>query len=356
MELFANCLNYTSADVHMLAMSSDELKSDLLSLVDHFKEMKVGVVGDVMLDKYVSVEARKLSREAPVIVADYTGERFHPGGAANLALKISRLGAKVSLFGVVGRDEQSEILTNLLSQGNVESSGMVSGSKPTSLKTRIYLNKRQYLRIDREDPSDIDSETRSILLERIRNGFAGLKAIVISDHDKGTLTSDVISEVIKLSASQRVPVIARPKVKHLLDFVYSTSVLSSVKEASEAMDVPAINDSSLRNMGINLLNRLEAGSVFLWNHKNSMLFQRGAITYIPVASDGTSERIGLRDFITAVYSLCMAAGGTPIECAYLAVNAQYVYSGSADPGFSELVSAIKSPKSQGTEYKSVKVR
>lgn len=340
----------------MLAMSSDELRSGLLPLVERFKELKIGVIGDVMLDRYVSAEARKLSREAPVIVADYTGERFHPGGAANLALKVSRLGAKVSLFGVVGRDEQSEILNNLLSQEKVENGGMVSCSKPTPLKTRIYLNRRQYLRIDREDAADIDSETRSTLLERFSRGLTGLSAVVISDHDKGTLTSDVISEAIKLSASHGIPVIARPKIRHLLDFVYSSTVLSSVKEASEAMDVPAVNDSSLRNMGINLLNRLEAGSVFLWNHKNSMLFQKGSITYIPVISDGNMERIGLRDFITAVYSLCMAAGGSPLQCAYLAVNAQYVYSGSADPGLSELVGAIKSPKAQSTEYKSVKVR
>ena len=118
--------------------------SDPTRIIDGFQDKTVLVIGDLMVDRYVRSQGRKLSREAPVPVADFISEELVLGGAANLANNLVALGAKVRVIGVVGNDEPGKWIQEELEKKGVDISGAVVNSRPTSLKTRFILNHRQY--------------------------------------------------------------------------------------------------------------------------------------------------------------------------------------------------------------------
>jgi len=130
--------------------------SDPTRIIDGFQDKTVLVIGDLMVDRYVRSQGRKLSREAPVPVADFISEELVLGGAANLANNLVALGAKVRVIGVVGNDEPGKWIQEELEKKGVDISGAVVNSRPTSLKTRFILNHRQYLRIDKESRTDVE--------------------------------------------------------------------------------------------------------------------------------------------------------------------------------------------------------
>ncbi|MFQ5970596.1 MAG: bifunctional heptose 7-phosphate kinase/heptose 1-phosphate adenyltransferase, partial [Nitrososphaerales archaeon] len=130
----------------MVFKSKDRLKEILQGIAGR----RVLVVGDLMVDHYVETAAKKLSREAPIPVSDVVAENSFAGGAANLASNIVSMGGKATLVGTVGSDYEGELLGDILKKQGVDTVGIIYSSRPTSLKTRYFLDNRQHFRIDRE--------------------------------------------------------------------------------------------------------------------------------------------------------------------------------------------------------------
>lgn len=339
-------------------LEGDRLKK----IIDDFATKNVIVLGDPMLDHYVYTEARKLSREAPVIVSDYVSEEFNPGGAANLAAILKRLGAGVSLIGVIGKDNEGKTLLNELDAEGVDTSSIIDvEGRPTCVKTRIYVGRRQYLRIDREDRKSVDLSVTSKLINNLKTKIDQHDIVILSDHDKGTLTTMLISEVVKLSRSLNKRIVGRPKVDHLLDFAYVNSLLSTVREASEAIGTSVLNDTSIRNIGFNILTRLEPSSFYLWDRNTSFLFEPGYVSYFPASNGYTNhERIGLRDVITAAYALAVACSAPALDAALIARAAEGVGNSSInnkeEMSRERLKVIIDRLEKQGYSYTSVGVK
>src|SRR5712691_7890823 len=231
-----------------------------------------------MVDRYVRSQGRKLSREAPVPVADFISEELVLGGAANLANNLVALGAKVRVLGVVGNDEPGKWIQEELEKKGVDISGAVVNSRPTSLKTRFILNHRQYLRIDKESRTDVES-----------------------------------------CRVQEKKVVAQPKVRHYLDYVGVSMVKSNVREATIATGVSMVNDTSLRNMGHNLMTRLECEALLLTRSEQGMiLFEKKNITSFPPFKGPKPgfNAVGVRDCMTAVLAMSIV-GEAPIGEAVL---------------------------------------
>ncbi len=274
-----------------------------------------------MVDRYVISQGRKLSREAPVPVADYISEELVLGGAANLTNNLVSLGAKVKVLGVVGNDEAGRWLQDEFKRKNVDVTGLVINERPTSLKTRFILNHRQYLRIDKEVRSDVDSHVTKQFLESLKELTEGADGVVFSDYDKGVITPELISNVVEDCRVQEKKVLAQPKVRHYLDYIGVSMVKSNVREATIATGVSLVNDSSLRNMGHNLMTRLESDSILLTRSEQGMiLFEKKNITSFPALKGPKPgfNAVGVRDCMTAVLA-CSIAGGAPVrEAALLA--------------------------------------
>ncbi len=261
------------------------------------------------------------SREAPVPVADFISEELVLGGAANLANNLVALGAKVRVIGVVGSDEPGKWIQEELEKKGVDISGAVVNSRPTSLKTRFILNHRQYLRIDKESRTDVESHVTKQFLYSLDDLLEDADGIVFSDYDKGVITPELISNVVEECRVQEKKVVAQPKVRHYLDYVGVSMVKSNVREATIATGVSMVNDTSLRNMGHNLMTRLECEGLLLTRSEQGMiLFEKKNITSFPPFKGPKPgfNAVGVRDCMTAVLTMSIVSEAPIGEAVLLA--------------------------------------
>ncbi len=295
-------------------------KGRLQEIVSGFSGKSVLVVGDLMVDRYQSIVARKISREAPVPVGDLQGERLSLGGAGNLANNILALGGQARVLGFVGEDTQGEWIRKALSDSGVDVSGIESFKRPTTLKTRYIVNGFQVLRVDREVRSDIDFELSDRLLKHADDFVSKSDIIAIADYDKGSVTSYLIDQLVEKAKKLGKRIIAQPKVKHYLDFRHIDYVKSNEREASIATGISVLNETGLRNIATNLTTRLSCRAIVLTRSERGItVFEQNMMTTIPpmLPPSEFSRPVGVRDAMTSVLALSIGSGANAIEGAAL---------------------------------------
>lgn len=293
----------------------------LSSVLSKFQGRRILVVGDLIVSRFVEVSARKLAREAPVPAGDYVGETLIPGGAANLAREISSLGGNVSVLGVVGDDAQGAWLREDLARNGIGTSGIaIDKNRPSSLRTWVMVNRLHYLRIDQETRKDIPAVTTRAFIEAATGEIPGVDAVVLSDYDRGVISPFLIDGVVSTAKESKKIVVAQPKMRHYLDFSGVTYVKSNIEEATHATGMSMVNETSLRNMGVNLMQRLDCKGMLITRGEQGMtVFEREQITNYPPIYGRRNffSKVGVRDAMTGVFTLGVAAGGTITEAACL---------------------------------------
>ncbi|HEU5078324.1 MAG TPA: PfkB family carbohydrate kinase [Opitutaceae bacterium] len=187
------------------------------SLLEKIAQVRVLVIGDVMLDHYIWGDATRISPEAPVPVVDIARDTYTAGGAANVALNIASLGAGCTVAGHFGDDEAGVRLTKILEEKRI---GKIptAGTGATIVKTRVLVQHQQLCRLDREssqphyqvNPARIES----LFAEAIRSH----DAIIFSDYAKGTLSDELVAKVTELARAAKKFVALDPKPKRPLAF------------------------------------------------------------------------------------------------------------------------------------------
>lgn len=294
--------------------------SKLSEIVSHFRGKSILVVGDLMVDKYVSIEARKISREAPVPVGDLRGERLSLGGAGNLANNIVSLGGRAQLIGFVGGDPEGEWIRKALDETGIVTSGIETFQRPTTLKTRYMVNGVQFLRVDKEVRQDISEDMTGRLLKHASSLVTECDIVAIADYDKGAVTSYLIDSIVALAKSSGKKIIAQPKVRHYLDFRGVDYIKSNEREASIATGISVLNETGLRNIATNLTTRLGCKAIILTRSERGItVFEQNSMTTIPPVSSPTqfARPVGVRDAMTSVLTLSIAAGANSFEGAAL---------------------------------------
>ncbi len=296
-------------------------KEKLTGLLRQFQGRKVLVVGDLLVSRFVEVAARKLAREAPVPAGDYVGETFLPGGAANLSRELVSLGASVSLVGLAGSDEYGAWLKAEFSKYGVSHGGVVTdSSRPTSLRTWIMVNSFHMLRIDRDDRRDVPLSMSKKLLAEAEPQIKDVDCILISDYDRGSVTSYLISGIVSAARAAGKTIVGQPKMHHYLDFSGVTYVKSNLEEAEHATGMSMVNETSLRNMGVNLLSRLDSKAILITRGEQGVtLFDKEFVTLFPPirGKKNLFSKVGVRDAMTGVFGLAVAAGGNAYQAAVL---------------------------------------
>ena len=297
-------------------------REKLTAVLRRFQGRKVLVIGDLLVSRFVEVAARKLAREAPVPAGDFVGQTLLPGGAANLSRELVSLGASVGLVGLVGSDEYGSWLKSEFSKYGLNSSGVVTDqSRPTSLRTWYMVNTFHMLRIDKEDRKDVPLAMAKKLLAEAESQIKAVDCVILSDYDRGVITSYLISGVVAAAQIAGKIVVGQPKMHHYLDFSGVTYVKSNLEEAEHATGMAMVNETSLRNLGVNLLSRLDSRAILITRGDQGVaLFDRENVTFFPPIRGRKNlfSKVGVRDAMTAVYSLAVASGGNPYQAAVLA--------------------------------------
>ena len=296
-------------------------KEKLTVVLRQFQGRKVLVIGDLLVSRFVEVAARKLAREAPVPAGDFVGQTLLPGGAANLSRELASLGASVSLVGLLGQDEYGLWLKSEFSKYGLSSEGVITeASRPTSLRTWYMVNAFHTLRIDKEDRRDSPLPMAKKLLAQVEPQINDADCVVLSDYDRGVVTSYLIGGVVAAAKKAGKIVVAQPKMRHYLDFSGVTYLKSNLEEAAHATGMAMVNETSLRNMGVNLLSRLECKSILITRGEQGVtLFDKDNVTLFPPigGKQNLFSKVGVRDAMTGVFSLAVASGGNPYQAAVL---------------------------------------
>lgn len=160
-------------------------------LIENFKNIKIAVIGDLMLDEYIMGKVDRISPEAPVPVVKVTEEKFVLGGAANVINNLASLGADVYCGGLVGKDNNAEKLINAFPK-NVDCNLILKvENRPTIVKKRVIAGHQQLLRLDWEEEFYINEDEEKIIIENLKNHIKNIDAIILSDYNKGLLTKSL---------------------------------------------------------------------------------------------------------------------------------------------------------------------
>lgn len=174
----------------------------------NFKDKHILVVGDVMLDRYWHGGTSRISPEAPVQVVKVSNIEDRPGGAANVALGLAKLGVSVTLVGVVGKDENADILSRCLEAAGVTCQFVVSDTLPTITKLRVMSRHQQLIRLDFEERKDTLSQNEAVA-DMVKAQLPDADAVIFSDYAKGCLAD--VQGLIQLANTEKVPSFVDPK-------------------------------------------------------------------------------------------------------------------------------------------------
>ncbi|WP_457639950.1 D-glycero-beta-D-manno-heptose-7-phosphate kinase [Persephonella sp.] len=282
-------------------------------IVNNFKNKKILVVGDLILDKYLWGEVERISPEAPVPVVDVRKETVNPGGASNVAWNLSSLGAQTYMAGVVGKDENGKILERLLIEKNIKPVTVVDESRPTTEKTRIIAVSQQLLRIDRESKENLDKSVESLLVENIKDILPVVDAVIVSDYGKGVVSA-ALMEFLKNSGK---PVFVDPKPSNFYLYEGITVMTPNRKEAYQC--IKAEKTESVESVGRKIMEELKTDTLLITLGAEGMaLFEGDSITKIPAKARKVFDVTGAGDTVIAVLSLAKVSGASWKEAAYLA--------------------------------------
>ena len=211
--------------------------------LERFANLRILVIGDVMLDHFVRGNVRRISPEAPVPVVEVIEETFNPGGAANVACNIAPFSRNVSLMGRIGHDTQAAQLTRLLNEEGVATSAMItSATVPTISKARVVARQQQIVRVDREKLQKLTEDELGEVDAKLRELAPNLDAIILEDYGKGFITAPLMQTVTAIAKETGLLVTVDPSPRNPL----SWSGVGLVKpNRLEAFAAAGIEDSHL---------------------------------------------------------------------------------------------------------------
>ena len=301
-------------------MSAASGTSALLALPDRFAGLSIWVVGDLMIDEYVSGAVERISPEAPVPVVRAQGSEHRLGGAANVARQIATLGARVSVAGICGEDAAAEQLLRLCAGAGIDTRAVLRlPGRHTTRKLRVVSHSQQLLRLDWEDVQPCTAEVSAQLLTQLAASDPP-DAIILSDYAKGVLTPETIAGI--RGARGAVPLVVDPKHRDFARYRGATTVTPNLHELEVAagcsLDVADLAGIAAAARTLMASAGLESMVVTLGNHGMLVVPAAGAETAVPAMRHDVYDVTGAGDTAIAVLTLALAARAPLMQAAQLA--------------------------------------
>jgi len=297
---------------------------NLEAIFNSFNDMKVAIVGDVMIDSYVMGKVHRMSPEAPVPVLLLDKEEHRLGGAANVALNLKALGAEVYLCSVIGTDTAATKFQQLLSEATIQNQEInQSEDRKTTVKTRVLSGTQHVLRIDQEDTCDLSETLEDALIQATKRRIdLGIDALIFEDYNKGVLTHRVITELIAYAKEKGVKTTVDPKKDNFLSYRGVNLFKPNLKEIKEGLDVniDVVNQpDSIVHGAKQLRDKLNHELTLITLSEHGVFVENGTTwEIIPAHLREITDVSGAGDTVIAVATLCLIAGLSPTEIAAIA--------------------------------------
>lgn len=291
---------------HSEAPSPKALRQHL----QRFPQASVLVIGDLILDHYVMGKVSRISPEAPVPVVHVESESLRLGGAANVYSNILALGGKAHLCGVIGADQSGKQLVKELGHTRGALGGIVvDRERPTTRKSRVIAHNQQIVRYDIEGRSELKAVLRQKILRYVESRMRELSCIVVSDYAKGVVSSILMSDITRLAALRRVPVIVDPKVEHFNFYKGVTVITPNHLEATQASGMHGDDNQTINEAGAMIRQRLGCRSVLITRGEKGMSLYEGdgASWHLPTKARQVYDVTGAGDTVIGTLALALGA-------------------------------------------------
>ncbi|HZP24430.1 MAG TPA: bifunctional D-glycero-beta-D-manno-heptose-7-phosphate kinase/D-glycero-beta-D-manno-heptose 1-phosphate adenylyltransferase HldE [Terriglobales bacterium] len=290
------------------------ISPELAALVESgWRNPRIPVLGDVMLDQYVWGEVERISPEAPVPIIRATMRDERPGGAANVAMNLAQLGANVTLLGFAGGDPEQERLEALLAAQGIEPRLTAIPGVPTTTKLRILSGHQQMMRLDTENRAARPATEYEALLKTAIAALPNAAAIVLSDYAKGAVSETVCRTVIREAARRHIPVLVDPKQQSFSRYRGATAICPNLKELAAATGEMSGDVDAVLAAGQALASSLELEFIAATlGDKGITVLRPGSRFHAPAIAQQVFDVSGAGDTVAAVLALVMACG-VPVE-------------------------------------------
>lgn len=297
----------------------DQLLQVIQEIEHNWTSKRLLVVGDVMLDKYIFGEVRRISPEAPVPVVHSTYQTEQPGGAGNVAMNLSHLGASTQVIGFTGGDENERLLAKSLRANEISPCLVISNDFPTITKQRILGGRQQMLRLDTERLDARPQNDYDRLISAVLAHLPGCHAVVLSDYAKGVLTPEVCQQVIQAARDLSIPVLVDPKNSDFIRYRGATTICPNLGELSAATHLDARELKAVLDAAEVMVADLDLEFLTVTLSEQGIALVRPGKRFIaPAIARQVFDVSGAGDTVIAVLALCLASELKPETAVELA--------------------------------------
>jgi D-beta-D-heptose 7-phosphate kinase/D-beta-D-heptose 1-phosphate adenosyltransferase len=287
------------------------IDTGLIERLETTPGVRILIVGDIMLDRFVYGAAERLSPEAPVPVLRFDRESIMPGGAANVARNVSEFGASVELIGLVGRDSARDELQSLIDACPAcRLSAVESQRRRTTVKSRFVADRQQILRVDMEESHPADGDEQRALIAAMSEAVDNADLVILSDYAKGVLTADVVRAAIELARGRGIPVVVDPKTVDFRRYKGATVVTPNLNELEKAVRRSCPDDSAVITGAVELMEQAEIGAILVTRGGQGMTLVEGdgEPLHLRTTARQVFDVSGAGDTVISVLSVLLAEG------------------------------------------------
>jgi rfaE bifunctional protein kinase chain/domain len=304
-------------------------KTRLKDLVTKFHQAKILIIGDLILDEYLTGTPERISREAPVIILKYLNSKFALGGSANAAAGTSALGAKTTLIGVLGQDSSANTFKNICQNLNIDIKPIIESDRMTTVKTRIVSSsnknpdagtsqKQQVLRIDREEKKELTLQSQKALLDCVLSEIQKNDIVLISDYGNGVLDKSTSQKIIEIANAQNKKSIVDSN-DSFDKFPRAYCLTPNQPDLENNLGIEIKNELELSESAKKLKQKLMVEELLVTRGAKGMaLFGKDSEKFIPAFNlSEVFDVTGAGDTVAGTYSLGLAVGASSYEAALL---------------------------------------
>ena len=310
------------------------MQADDHALFSRLAGRTVLIIGDLMLDHFVTGRVERISPEAPVPVVQFDHEDYRLGGAANVAHNVAALGGRVEMIGLAGQDQEAERLRADLARLSIGTSGIVTDpTRCTTRKLRVVTTRNQQVaRIDYESDREIAGALEEEVIAKIVQLAESADAILVSDYLKGLVSRGVAAASIAAARRRDIPVLVDPKVPHIHYYAGATVITPNHHEAEAVTHMRIRTSEEARAAARRFRERAQCDSVLITRGEHGMwLLGPDSETALTAEAREVSDVTGAGDTVIATMTLALAAGAPLADAARLANRAAGIVVGKFGP-------------------------
>lgn len=278
-------------------------------IFDSFDNLRVLIIGDVMIDSYIFGKVERISPEAPIPVVNVKRKEIRLGGAGNVAMNIKSLGAIPVLCSVIGADPEAKDLIELLNSSSLPVEGIIqSPNRVTTVKQRIMAGSQHVVRIDSEMDTLINVEERNQLIEKAKSLIPSCDVVIFEDYDKGVLDQQSIQEIVAFARQHHIPTIVDPKKRNFKHYQGTDLFKPNLKELKEGLkidfnadkleDIKTIVAEAKKTLGVN-------GIFLTLSEKGVFIDFQGEVHHVSAHLRSITDVSGAGDTVVSIAAICL---------------------------------------------------